>query len=87
MKHPLPSPTLFERTLAVVAIWCVLLAVVLLAGCGKPYPTAAKPPTDGSCWVYKVLPIKGGNPVTLRAHYATCPPDSTLKLSGWTREK
>lgn len=40
-RHPLPEPTLFKRTGYVVAIWCALLAVVLLAGCGK-HPTAPK---------------------------------------------
>lgn len=87
-RPPSPDPTLFERTCYVVAIGAALLALILLAGCGKPYPTAPKPPpaTDGSCWVYMLLPFDGGS-VTLRAHYAVCPPDSTLKLLGWTREK
>ena len=63
-----------------------LALLLCLAACGREVTApSAQPPTDRSCWLEQRIATGDGSIWIIRTKYDPCPPDSILKLTGWTR--
>lgn len=85
IRHPLPEPSLVQRLGGLLVIELALLAVIVLAGCGKRAPTEPPPRVEGPCTAVQLFPVPGVGIAVATLHYAVCPPDSILAAKGWRR--